>query len=61
MSQLIGEDPLPNEHAQSATESERGWNRVPLIFWKDAAKWPEIFQQYNNSTNVAYVSTDAPV
>lgn len=62
VSQLIGEDPLPNDqtHSSGATES-RGWNRVPLISWKDAVKWPDILPQHQSSAETAYVSTDARV
>lgn len=55
VSQLIGEDPLPNESGESA------WNRVPLISWKDALKWPDAMPQYQTAADVTYVTTDAKV
>jgi SOS-response transcriptional repressor LexA len=62
VSQLIGEDPLPNDQAQlSGSTKSRGWNRVPLISWKDAVKWPELQPQQQSATDMTYVSTDAQV
>lgn len=59
VSQLIGEDPLPNEQPQLTERSS--WNRVPVISWKDAVKWPETISQYQQAENVVYVPTDAKV
>ena|SRR3990167_6463527 len=69
VSQLIGEDPLPLPKEQvfpldldeSSPAELRGWNRVPLISWKDALNWPENLKQYQNSNDVAYIPTDANV
>ncbi len=62
VSQLIGEEPLPNDQSFIRTSSEhRGWNRIPLISWKDAADWPETLPNYQNANDAIYVSTDANV
>ena len=62
ISQLIGEEPLPNDRAFLQTSLEhRGWNRVPLISWKDAIAWPKILPDYQKKNNTVYVSTDANV
>jgi SOS-response transcriptional repressor LexA len=62
ISQLIGEEPLPSDQAFLKMSLEhRGWNRVPLISWKDAVSWPECLPKYQTATNSVYVSTDANV
>src|SRR3990167_7101179 len=62
VSQLIGEEPLPNDQSFIRTSSEhRGWNRVPLISWKDAINWPDTLPQYQSSSDAIYISTDANV
>ncbi len=62
VSQLIGEEPLPNDQSFLRVSSEhRGWNRVPMISWQDAVNWPVPLPHYENSNEAIYVSTDAPV
>lgn len=62
ISQLIGEEPLPNDQSfQNLTAEHRGWNRVPLISWADAVKWPTPLSQYQNANDAVYISTDAHV
>lgn len=63
ISQLIGEEPLPNDQSflRIGSEHRSGWNRVPLISWKDAIKWPDALPTYQNSNNAVYISTDANV
>lgn len=62
VSQLIGEESLPSDKSFYRVSSEhRGWNRVPLITWQDAVAWPNALNQYQESENSVYVSTDANV
>ncbi len=62
VSQLLGEEPLPNDQTFVRTSAEhRGWNRVPLISWKDATTWPKTLAEYKNTNNAIYISTDANV
>src|SRR3990167_3390264 len=62
ISQLIGEEPLPNDQSFIRTSAEHcGWNRVPLITLEDAIHWPQALPEYQNSTSATYVSTDASV
>ncbi len=63
LSQLIGESPLPEDRAFSLKISlaRQGWNRVPLISWKDATAWPAALPHYQTSENAVYMSTDAHI
>ncbi len=62
VSQLIGEEALPSDKSFYRVSSEhRGWNRVPLITWKDAVEWPQAQTFYQESDTSIYVSTDANV
>ena len=62
VSQLIGEEPLPNDQSSPRVNNDhKGWNRVPLISWKDAIGWPEALPTYQNAYDAVYVSTDATV
>lgn len=62
MSQLIGEEPLPNDDSFLKVYSEyRGWHRVPLISWRDAIQWPDTTPNPQNGNGIVYVSTDANV
>lgn len=60
VSQLIGEEPLPNDQSLRTIPDHRIWNRVPVISWKDAVTWPDSLPQHQN-TDLPYVSTDANV
>src|SRR3989338_4638201 len=42
VSQLIGENALPNDPTYAVNMAQSGFNRVPLITWKDAIKWQEV-------------------
>ncbi len=62
VSQLIGEESLPNDQSFLRVSTEhRGWNRVPLISWKDAITWPENQPVYQNANDAIFISTDANV
>lgn len=62
VSQLIGEETLPSDKSFYKVSSEhRGWNRVPMIEWKDAIDWPTPLQRYQDSEESIYISTDANV
>lgn len=62
VSQLIGEENLPTDKSLYRVSSDhRGWTRVPLISWQDAADWPNMQQKYQDSEESIYISTDAKV
>jgi len=62
VSQLIGEESLPNDQSFLRSGNQhRGWNRVPLISWRDAIKWPENEMVHQNTNDATYISTDANV
>lgn len=62
ISQLIGEEPLPNDQSFLRVNSEhRVWNRIPLISWQDTIRWPENLSYYQNSNDAVYIPTDINV
>lgn len=62
VSQLIGEENLPSDKSFYRISSDhRGWNRVPLITWEDAASWPNALSKYQDAEDAIFVSTDANI
>lgn len=56
LSQLVGDEALPNHSIQGVFVNREQWTQVPIISWAQAIQWPKI-----DLSKMAWTSTDKSI